>query len=50
MTIQELAKQMFAAFEKRTRNEGAEFWCLKDDSPEWMDDVCPGGTREHAAR
>lgn len=38
-TIKELAEQMSRAFEGRTRDNGDAFRCLKDDCPEWMDDV-----------
>lgn len=39
-TIQELAAEMAAAFETRTRDNGDTFDVLKDGSPEWMTDVC----------
>jgi hypothetical protein len=39
-TIKNLSEQMSKAFEKRTRINGAEFWTLKDGSPEWMTNVC----------
>jgi len=38
-TIKQLAEQMSQAFEVRTRDNGDKFRCLKDDCPEWMDDV-----------
>jgi len=38
--IQELAAQMVKAMHKQTRNDGQEFWSIKDGSPEWMTDVC----------
>lgn len=38
-TIQELATQLYDAFQTKTRDNGHEFVCLKDGSPEWMADV-----------
>lgn len=39
-TIKELADQVYAQFEKRTRDNGREFWALKDGKPEWMQEMC----------
>jgi hypothetical protein len=39
-TIKELADQVYAQFEKRTRDNGREFWVLKDGKPEWVQDLC----------
>lgn len=39
VTIGELAGGLFDALETRKRNDGKEFVCLKDDSPEWMTDA-----------
>jgi hypothetical protein len=38
-SIQELASELSRAFERKTRNNGDEFVCLKDGSPQWMTDV-----------
>jgi hypothetical protein len=39
-TIKELADQVYAQFEKRTRDNGREFWVLKDGNPDWMQELC----------
>jgi len=39
MTIQEKAKELFEAMEKRKRADRKEYYCLKDDAPSWMVDV-----------
>jgi hypothetical protein len=39
ITIQERAALMYRAFESKTRDSGAHFVCLRDDSPDWMTDV-----------
>lgn len=38
-TIQQLANELSLSFEKRTRDNGDAFLCLKDDAPAWMRDV-----------
>jgi hypothetical protein len=39
-TVQDLAQEMSSAFERRKRDNGDTFVALKDDSPQWMTDVC----------
>ena len=34
MNLQELAATYSAAFEARTRDNGDQFWCIKDDAPD----------------
>ncbi len=38
--IIKLAKMMYEMMERRTRNSGEQFYCLADNAPEWMRDVC----------
>ncbi len=38
-SIQKLASDLSGALETKKRNDGAEFVCLKDGSPQWMTDV-----------
>ena len=38
-SVVELAKQMAAAFEMLKRDNGQQFWTLKDDAPGWMTDI-----------
>jgi hypothetical protein len=38
-TVQELASELSKAFETKTRNNGDEFVCLRDGSPQWMTDA-----------
>lgn len=38
-TIVSQAKEMYAAFERKTRTSGESFYVLKDGSPEWMTDL-----------
>ncbi|KKL51654.1 hypothetical protein LCGC14_2293320 [marine sediment metagenome] len=40
ITVQSLAQEMSSAFERKKRDSGTEYVVLKDDSPEWMRDVC----------
>lgn len=35
-TLQDFAQELRDAFERRERNNGDKFVCLKDGSPEWM--------------
>lgn len=39
-TIKELADQVYAQFEQRTRDNGRKFWVLKDGKPDWMQELC----------
>ena len=39
-TIQETARQLYDAFETKTRANGDSFVSLKDGSPDWMADAC----------
>lgn len=39
ITIRELAGNLYDAFQTKTRDNGEEFVCLKDGSPEWMANV-----------
>lgn len=39
-TLQQLASQLFDAFEIRTRDNGDQFVALRDGSPEWMREAC----------
>ena len=38
-TIQELARETRAAFSKKTREDGSEFWAHELDAPEWIDQL-----------
>ena len=38
-TIVQLAKEMQDQFKLIRREDGSEIWVLKDDHPEWMQDV-----------
>lgn len=40
MNIQELAQEVLKQFQTKTRDEGQSFVSLKDDHPEWMQDLC----------
>lgn len=39
-TIRELASQLYDALETKRRDNGDLFVCLKNESPEWMTDLC----------
>ena len=39
-SVTELAGLLYDAFQMKTRANGESFVCLKDESPEWMTDVC----------
>ncbi len=39
MNVQTLADKLARSMERRTRNDGHEFYCLKDSAPQWMTDV-----------
>ena len=39
-TVHDLASAMAEAFERKTRDAGAEYVILRDGSPEWMQEVC----------
>src|SRR5678816_1973872 len=39
MTTQQLAEQYQGYFEKRTREDGSEFWCTRDDRPAELHDL-----------
>lgn len=40
MGFKEAVEEFSAAFERRTRDNGDSFVCLRDDALEWMRDVC----------
>jgi len=39
MSVIKLAKEAESWFEKKTRDNGEEFFCLKDGHPEWIKDM-----------
>ena len=39
MTFEEIAKEIYNAFTTGTRDTGESFVKLRDDAPEWLDDV-----------
>lgn len=39
MTTQSRAQELSSAFERKTRDDGSEFVCLKDGSPAWMTSI-----------
>ena len=38
-TVQELAREARAAFSKKTRDDGSEFWTHGLEAPEWVDEL-----------
>lgn len=40
MDVQTLAKEVLKHFETKTRDSGESFQSLKDESPDWMQDLC----------
>ncbi len=39
-TIRELATEAYTYFTRKSRTSGSDYWCLKDDAPEWVSDLC----------
>lgn len=38
--IQDLAKEVLNSMTRKTRDNGESFYCLKDDAPDWMTELC----------
>lgn len=40
LTISALAQEAYDAMERRTRDDGTDYYARKDDAPEWLGDLC----------